>query len=286
MTTAAAPHVAAATSAAGSSAAASAAPAAEITVTLADSVADIDRALAVLHDGYVEAGYLTPRPSGRRMHPAYLNPGTVFMLAHMEGEVVGTCAIVADGPFGLPSDRAFQEENDALRAASAGGLCECGSLTVSRRHRRHTRRIVMRLFATASRVARDEFPHSTVVIAVTPENERFYRAIAAAEPVAEPRPLYGAPASLMRTTGRLIAEHSAGRGTPTQRLMDAMMSDQEPDWLLDERTNEALPPAWIARLFEESGATERLLSQLALLTGRDPVRLARAVGLTARTEAA
>jgi len=263
---------------------ASAAATAEITVSLADSVADIDRALAVLHDGYVEAGYLSPRPSGRRMHPAYLNPGTVFMLAHMDGDVVGTCAIVADGPFGLPSDRAFQEENDALR--DAGSLCECGSLTVSRRHRRHTRRIVMRMFATASRVARDEFADSAVVIAVTPENERFYRAIAAAEPVAEPRPLYGAPASLMRTTGRLIAEHSAARATPTQRLMDAMMSDRDPDWLLDERTNEALPPAWIARLFEESGATDRLLSQLALLTGRDPARLARAVGLASRTEAA
>ena len=146
---------------------------AEITVTLADSVADIDRALAVLHDGYVEAGYLTPRPSGRRMQPAYLNPGTIFVLAHMDDEVVGTCAIVADGPFGLPSDRAFQEENDALRATASEGLYECGSLTVSRRHRRHTRRIVMRMFATASRVARDEFPDSPVVIAVTPENERF-----------------------------------------------------------------------------------------------------------------
>ncbi|HET6690540.1 MAG TPA: hypothetical protein VFG74_06705 [Miltoncostaeaceae bacterium] len=273
MSTAAAPEVAA-----------SAAATAEITVTLADSVADIDRALAVLHDGYVEAGYLTPRPSGRRMHPAYLNPGTVFILAHMEGDVVGTCAIVADGPFGLPSDRAFQEENDALRAA--GGLCECGSLTVSRRHRRHTRRIVMRMFATASRVARDEFSDANVVIAVTPENERFYRGIAAAEPLAEPRPLYGAPASLMRTTGRRIAEHSAGRATPTQRLMDTMMAARDPEWLLDERTNEALPPAWIASLFEESGATDRLLSQLALLTGRDPARLARAVGLAARSEAA
>ena len=46
------------------------------------------------------------------------------------------------------------------------------------------------------------------------------------------------------------------------------------------------PSAWIATLFEESGATDRLLSQLALLTGRDPARLARAVGLVARTEAA
>ena len=265
---------------------ASALPTAEITVTLADSVADIDRALAVLHDGYVEAGYLTPRPSGRRMHPAYLNPGTVFLLAHMDGEVVGTCAIVADGPFGLPTVRAFQEENDLLRAASPGGLWECGSLTVSRRHRRNTRRIVMRMFAAASRVARDEFPDSTVVIAVTPENARFYSGIAAAELVGEPRPLYGAPAALMRTTGALIAAHSAGRGTPTRRLMDALMSEPDPEWLFDQRTNEGLPPAWIGLLFEESGATQRLLSQLALLTGRDPAQLARAVGLTARTEAA
>jgi hypothetical protein len=68
--------------------------------------------------------------------------------------------------------------------------------------------------------------------------------------------------------------------------MDALMSDDNPEWLLDERTNEGLPPAWIASLFEESGATDRLLSQLSLLTGRDPARLARAVGLAARTEAA
>ena len=89
----------------------------EIDVTASDRVEDIDEALMVVHDGFVEAGYLDPTPSGRRMHPAYLNPGTVFFVARVDGETVGTCALIADGPFGLPSDRAFAEENDLLRAA-------------------------------------------------------------------------------------------------------------------------------------------------------------------------
>ena len=185
----------------------------EIEVTVADGGRDIDDALAVIHDGFVEAGYLTPRPSGRRMHPSYLNPGTVFLVARIDGETVGTCAMVADGPFGLPSDRAFAEENDLMRAEGPV-VRECGSLAVSGSHRRHTRRIVMRLFAAATRLALDEFPDSPVVVAVTPENERFYAAIAGAVRVADPRPLFGAPAVLLRTGGPLLALHCAPAGHP------------------------------------------------------------------------
>ena len=106
------------------------------------------------------------------MHLSYLNPGTAFFVARLDGEVVGTCAMIADGPYGLPSDRAFIEENDALRAT--GRLFEHGSLAIAREHRRHTRRIMLRLGAAMTRTAIEEHPDSPLVLAVAPENLRFY----------------------------------------------------------------------------------------------------------------
>jgi len=258
----------------------------EIEVTIADAACDIDEALTVIHDGFVEAGYLTPRPSGRRMHPSYLNPGTIFFVARIDGETAATCAIVADGPFGLPSDRAFVEENDAIRAEGAWVLRECGSLAVSGRHRRHTRRIVMRLFAAATRVALAEFPEVPVAIAVTPENERFYGAIAGAVQVAGPRPLYGAPAVLLRTGGVPIARHCAQRTTPTQRSMDALINEPNPAWMRDRRVGAPLPADWLEVLLEEHGVTETLGAQLRLLAAGSPDALARIVRRAGRQVAA
>jgi len=257
----------------------------EIEVTVADGVRDIDDALAVIHDGFVEAGYLTPRPSGRRMHPSYLNPGTVFLVARIDGETVGTCAMVADGPFGLPSDRAFAEENDLMRAEGPV-VRECGSLAVSGSHRRHTRRIVMRLFAAATRLALDEFPDSPVVVAVTPENERFYAAIAGAVRVADPRPLFGAPAVLLRTGGPPLALHCAQRATPTQRTMDALITELDPEWIADHRRGAPLPDDWLGQLLDEGGVTGALVEQLRLVAAGSPSALDRIVRRAGRRVAA
>ena len=168
-------------------------------------------------------------PSGRRMHASYLNPGTIFFVARIDGETVGTCALIADGPFGLPSDRAFAEENDALRASVAGPIYEAGSLAVRAEYRRSTRRIVMRLFAAMTRVALVEFPDAPVPLAVTPENERFYAAMAGA-----PRHRRRPPA--VRRPGGAAARPAAPRWPPTapsgrrrpSAAMDALLTEPRP----------------------------------------------------------
>ena len=89
----------------------------EIDVTIADRVEDVDEALEVVHDGFVEAGYHAPPlgPADARLLP---EPGHLFLVARIDGRRPGRCAVVVDGPFGLPSDRAFAEENDALRPSA------------------------------------------------------------------------------------------------------------------------------------------------------------------------
>lgn len=247
----------------------------EIDVVASDRVEDVDDALSVVHDGFVEAGYLAPQASGRRMHASYLNPGTVFFVARIEGRAVGTCALIADGPFGLPSDRAFAEENDALRAGSDDPLWEAGSLVIRSEHRRSTRRIVMRLFAAMTRVALREFPDSPVPMAVAPENERFYGSLAGARELAGERPLYGAPAVLLLTGGAALAAHCAQRATPSQRRMHALITEPGPSWLTDRRTHRTPPRAWVEALIEEQGVTQTLAAQIELLSERHPHVLAQ-----------
>ena len=247
---------------------------AEIDVVTSDRMEDVDEALAVIHDGFVGAGYLAPQASGRRMHPSYLNPGTTFFVARIGGEAVGASAMIADGPFGLPSDRAFAEENDRLRALSEHPLREAGSLVIRDEHRRSTRRIVLRLFAAMTRLALQEYPAAPVPMAVAPENERFYGSLAGARRIAGERPLYGAPAVLLLTGGAALAGHCAGRATPTQRRMDALLHEPSPSWLTDRRAHLPPPAGWIERLMDEQGITTTLAAQIGLLSEHYPQALA------------
>ena len=175
-----------------------------IRVTLSDRAEDVDDALRVIHHGFVSAGYMEPRPSGRRMHPSYLNPDTRFAVARVGDHLAGTVAMVNDGPFGLPCERSFAEEVDDLRAT--GPVREVGSLVVDARWRRHTRHIYMHLLATLVRMALEGHPRQIYVLAVTPENARFTSGLFGCETMGEPRPLYGAPAVLLRTSHDRLRE--------------------------------------------------------------------------------
>ena len=258
----------------------------EIEIVASDRVDDIDKALTIVHDGFVEAGYLLPQDSGRRMHRSYLNPGTIFFIALMDGEPVGTCAFIVDGPFGLPSDRAFVEENDLMRAQSGQVLRECGSLSVRRDARRHTRRIVMRLIAAMSRLAYAEFPTAPIPLAVAPENRRFYEGMVGTREVAGPRPLYGAPAILLQTCGVDLAAHFATRATPSRRMMHALFTEPAPSWLRDRRSHLPLPQEWLQTLLDEEGVVESLADQVRLLAATYPEALDRILGSGATAVAA
>lgn len=253
---------------------------AEIDVVVSDDIDDIDDALRLIHDGFVAAGYSAPYPSGRRMHPSYLNPGTVFFVARIDGVPAGTCALIADGPFGLPSDRAFAEENDQIRAE---GLTphECGSLAVRTEARRHTRHVLMHVIAAMARHALQHFPEAPVPMAVTPESERFYGAVVGARHVAGPRPLYGAPAALMRTSGVMLAAHCAQRTTSSQRMMDDLVQEPSPAWLRRRPDAGPLPPDYLIPLLEEQGVAADLAAQVELLAARHPTVLARLLAGTA-----
>ena len=204
----------------------------EVTVTLSDRLTDIDRVIAVVHDGFVDAGYMPPHPAGRRAIPHYLTPGAAFALAEVDGEPVGSCVCIPDGPWGLPSEHAFPTEVAALRAR-VRPLMEVGSLAIPPAHRALTRRVVTRLFAVAIRVLREE--DRDVVVSMSPEQERFYRGLVGLSRVAGPVPLLGAPALLMHASSADMVEHLAIGTAISRRHLHELVADEDPSWLVDRR---------------------------------------------------
>ncbi|HWH14571.1 MAG TPA: hypothetical protein VNT51_07480 [Miltoncostaeaceae bacterium] len=204
----------------------------DVTVVLSDRVRDIERVIAVVHDGFVDAGFMEAQPSGRRVIPHYLTPGGAFILAEVDGEPAGSCTCLPDGPWGLPSEHAFPEAVAALRARGPR-LVEVGSLAVAPAHRAMSRHLVMLLTATAARVLMED--DVTVVSSIAPENARFYRGTFSFAAVAGPAPLYGAPALLIETTSAAMREHLATGTAITRRTVGMLVAEPDPDWLVDRR---------------------------------------------------
>lgn len=239
-----------------------------VRVTLTDDHAEVDEALRLTHDGFVASGFMRPRPSGRRMIAPFLNPGTTFALARVEGVLRGTVALVADGPFGLPAGRAFAEEIDALRAAGPR-VFEIGSLTLDPRSPRLRGPVMWALVAALVRLQLAEHPGSPNVVAVSPSAERFYRSIAGLRPATPPRPLLGAPAILMHTTAREAAEGliDAGGGASGPTRMSRLVHGGAMGWLRDRRRGAAWPAEWLEPMLDEIDLRRRPTAQARRVLG-------------------
>ncbi|MEW6582326.1 MAG: hypothetical protein AB1416_06160 [Actinomycetota bacterium] len=245
-----------------------------LTVTVSDRWEDVEEGLSVVHDGFVEAGYMSPQPSGRRMIAQYLNPGTTFIVARMDDAPVGVMAVLPDGPFGLPSDRTFREEIDALRIDSAP-LFEAGSFVVRAAWRRHTRGITANLFAAAIRVMR-ESRGFRVVLSVEPRQEGFYAGAINALRVADDRPLFGAPAALLVSDYARMLDAMLTHGTNGERMLGDLVLGDPTGWCEDRRSGEPWPVARLAELVAEQGALDPMLEQMRLLASTYPGLLAAA----------
>lgn len=202
-----------------------------LTVCASGRWADAVAALSVVHDAYVEQGYSHLDESGLRVIAEYRNPGTTFLVCRQGDVAVGAMVVVPDGPFGLPSERAFPREIADLR--ERGVLHEVGSLAIAHSWRRLTRPIVQRLFAAMFLVWRG-MPAVHQVIAIEPGRERFWVDAFNFHLAGRAEDHFGAPAVLL-SVGRADFYRSIGEPrTSTQRGMNALARDPEA-WFSDLR---------------------------------------------------
>lgn len=99
---------------------------------IAETQDEFEQAFTVLHDAYVEVGYQTPHPSGKRITVYHALPSTVVLIAKQGDEVLGTVSIVRDNDIGLPMEKAV----DLIAIRNAGKtICEISALSIKKEHR-------------------------------------------------------------------------------------------------------------------------------------------------------
>ncbi|MBC7366172.1 MAG: hypothetical protein H7343_05055 [Undibacterium sp.] len=96
---------------------------------------ELCNAYRLVHDVFIDTGFLRPEPSGLRLRIFETTSETATFIAEKDGGVVGVISVVGDSAdLGLPSDAAFKPELDQLRAKGLR-LCEFTNQAVTEAYR-------------------------------------------------------------------------------------------------------------------------------------------------------
>jgi hypothetical protein len=96
-----------------------------ISFELARSQEDLEAAFRLLHDAYVEQGFMAPHYSHMRLTIHHALPTTMILVAKINEVVVGTVSLMCDNPLGMPMEKVFdlsQLKQSGLRGAELSCL--------------------------------------------------------------------------------------------------------------------------------------------------------------------
>lgn len=154
-----------------------------VSVKYAESQEELAAAFRIVHDAYVEAGYIAPHPSGMRLRIFEALPHNITFLGNVDDQPVATASLVLDSPLGLPMEESYPDEINALRRAGRK-LAEVSGLATVRelRHKSMFLYVCKVLLAYAMYIGVDE-----MCIMISPEHEDFFREVLLFESLAGKR---------------------------------------------------------------------------------------------------
>ncbi|QID17679.1 hypothetical protein G3580_08505 [Nitrogeniibacter mangrovi] len=145
-----------------------------IVFKLAETRDELEACFRLLHDAYVDAGFMEPDPSGLRATVYHALPTTSTLLCRQGERVVGTVSLIRESAMGFPMQRIF----DLADIRKTGGnVAEVSALAIDRRFRSASGRILLPLLKFMYEYATRQFDTRHLVIAVNPRHIGFYEAI-------------------------------------------------------------------------------------------------------------
>ena len=144
------------------------------TIDRACSFADLESAYRLVHDVYVEAGYIRPQLSGLRVRMFEALPDEATFVAKVDGKIVGVVSVTVDSPvLGLPSDVSFKAELDTLREGGSK-LSEMTNQVISEKYRKSGLATELMRCAAAHVIQGD---YDETVATISPSHSAFYRTL-------------------------------------------------------------------------------------------------------------
>ncbi|MFC1479119.1 hypothetical protein ACFL6F_00840 [Planctomycetota bacterium] len=162
---------------------------------------EMDKVYRIVHDAYLERGYIEKQPDGKLIHYPHLDgiPETTILVALENGEIVGTNSITIDGPFGMHVDEDFKKECDQIRFENR--LLASSWRIATKKSCRNERKAVMQLIQETVDHALGNGVE-TMLFTFNPRHERIYKKllnmITVAKNGGSVTGLSNAPAVLMR----------------------------------------------------------------------------------------
>ncbi len=150
------------------------APSPRLVLKIAETREELEQSFAVLHDAYVESGFMKPDPSGMRVTIYHALPTTTTLCAKWDGQVVGTISLVRESAMGLPLQRIF--DLTAVREAG-GNIAEVSALAIHRKFRRTGGSILFPLMKFMYEYCTTSFDTRHLLIAVNPSHIEMYESL-------------------------------------------------------------------------------------------------------------
>lgn len=143
----------------------------ELTFKQAETADEIRQALSLVHEAYVEMGYINPTSHNMRFLKHHALPTTAILVAKWNDEVIGTMSILADSALGLPVDTTW----DISKYRKNGQIiAEISSLTIKPSFKDRRGKLLFPLCKLMWRFCRDILNVDGIVIAVDEKVEPFY----------------------------------------------------------------------------------------------------------------
>lgn len=238
-----------------------------LTIELATGKADLEEAYRLLHEVYVEMGFMERHPSGMRLNVYNMLPHTSTVVAKMQDEVIGTISVIRENQLGLPLDASI---DTSFYRKPGWQIAEVTSLAVARQWRGQGQ-VLFPLLKFVYEYAVGYLKVDVFQIATALDKEDFFRALLFFEPISETvyrDPLInGTPAVplyLNLADGKSKFMRAYGQKGPEADLHGYFTNLELPEFKFPVRAvNQALDPFLTPELFkyffkEQSDLAERL----------------------------
>jgi hypothetical protein len=145
-----------------------------ITCGIARTRAELEAAFSLLHDAYVEAGFMEKHPSGMRILPQNALPSSTVLVVKEGALVVGTLLVIRNVDFGLPIQSLVSA---AELSPVPSQVVEFSSLAIRQEFQQRGGRYLFPLLRFAYNFLASAHASPQVLIAVNPKHWNFYRAL-------------------------------------------------------------------------------------------------------------
>lgn len=150
------------------------APGDRLQLKIAETREELEACFKLLHDAYVDSGFMKPHPSGMRVTIYHALPTTTTLCAKYDGEVVGTISLIRESALGFPLQAIFDLSDVRARE---GYIAEVSALAVHPKFRKTGGAILFPLMKFMYEYCTTFFDTRHLVIAVNPNRIELYESL-------------------------------------------------------------------------------------------------------------